>query len=215
MFTIKIGDTYAAWKLKGRVATKNIDSRMTGNLREKLSEITGGDGQTGSPISEHIKLIEALKTEDNHKITKVDNPWNRPLKNYTCAMDAFYLVDDSLYESIATYPKFSSTFAGSEFVHFLLDKKKLQEVHLADIQEGDFIIYFHNDKFTHIGRVISNNRLQSKWGTGEIYQHDVWEVPISYGDKVRYFRGLDETSSRELFYDYARNEGFTLNSEDD
>lgn len=65
------------------------------------------------------------------------------------------------------------------------------EVTPADAREGDLVFYFGDDEqFKHAGLSRTNGRLMSKWGIGHLYEHGVFEVPESYGTKVRFFRKL-------------------------
>ncbi len=53
----------------------------------------------------------------------------------------------------------------------------------------------------HIGCCVEGGRLISKWGTGHLYEHEVLEVPLSYGKNVRFFKRL---SFEEAFKNFAR-----------
>ena len=75
-------------------------------------------------------------------------------------------------------------------------------------QADNLLIYFEGAVFRHVGRILEGGRVLSKWGTGCLWEHQVWEVPRSYGDEVRYFVGPDEQQSYDLFVKYAESKGF-------
>ena len=59
-------------------------------------------------------------------------------------------------------------------------------------QVGDLAIYLveigGDREQTHIGRIKSPGRVLSKWGYGHVYEHTLDEVPVEYGEHVRFFR---------------------------
>jgi hypothetical protein len=72
-------------------------------------------------------------------------------------------------------------------------------LHIGDSREvrrphaNDIVVYIGEDaggskEQTHIGRLVGNGRVKSKWGYGNVYLHDVECVPASYGTEVRFFR---------------------------
>ncbi len=124
-------------------------------------------------------------------------------------MHAFHLVEDKTYLEIAGHG-LGKTYAGPEFINFLLRNSALAAREPELVITGDRIIYFDKGQFRHVGRVIAHNRILSKWGTGNLYQHAVWEVPASYGDDVRYYIGPGEHASFELFLSYAESKGFAF-----
>ena len=67
-----------------------------------------------------------------------------------------------------------------------LIERHLTEIEQNEIQDGDYIIYFDNGKPQHAGR-IRNNKVVSKWGMYHLWEHGIWEIPIEYGDTVRFF----------------------------
>lgn len=51
--------------------------------------------------------------------------------------------------------------------------------------------------------MLASGRVLSKWGTGHLYEHVVFEVPESYGIAVRFFRGLSYEQGFEHFVQFA------------
>lgn len=172
---------------------------MVTTLRRKLLEIT-----EAAPLHEHPARIEALLSEHNHSIAVIES--EHPIERYTCGVHAFHLVEDPTYIEVADFG-LGRTFAGPEFINFLLQRQLLLQ-RLSSVLPGDLILYFDNGVFRHVGRMKTETRILSKWGTGWLCEHGVWEVPLNYGEEIQYFVGPDEDASFNLFIQYAESKGF-------
>ncbi|MFQ5906347.1 MAG: hypothetical protein ACE5JA_07220 [bacterium] len=61
-----------------------------------------------------------------------------------------------------------------------------------------FVVYLKDDIPKHFGK-ISGDRVESKWGRGPIWKHVLWEVPLTYGDTVKYSTGkMDYSVLRKI-----------------
>jgi hypothetical protein len=90
----------------------------------------------------------------------------------------------------------------------LLDKGLLAEVTVADARDGDLVFYFGDDgRFKHAGVCRDNGQVVSKWGIGHLHRHRLFEVPESYGTKVRFFTKLLYEEAFEHFMEFAEDEG--------
>ena len=180
---------------------------MNLNLRQCLQQVTDVDD-----VSKHLVLVEALKPKYMHSLLRVDLEVQDD--RYTCAVYAFDLIDDPTYLEIATYG-LCKTFAGREFVEYVLENELLTELGDTSQGAGDLAIYFENNEFRHVGRVNIHNRIISKWGKGLLWEHEIWEVPVSYGNEV-YFYALPSTcTGLDLFCAYAATQGFYQEYGDD
>ncbi len=166
-------------------------------LRHKLQEIT-----ECALLQEHPAHIEALRSEHDHSIVVVES--KSPIERYTCGVHAFNLVEDPTYVEVAS-SRLGRIFAGPEFVNFLLQNQLLSPRNQSTVISGDLILYFDNGNFRHVGRMKTDTRVLSKWGTGWLYEHGVWEVPLNYGKEIQYFIGPDEKASFDLFIQYAKS----------
>jgi hypothetical protein len=149
--------------------------------------------------------ISKLRLTTKHSIVIVESEY--PIERYTCAMHAFHLVENPIYIEIASFGE-GHIFAGHNFINFLLGNRLLAPRDQTSILPDDLILYFDNSVYQHIGRMKTNCRVQSKWGTSHLFEHGVWEVPPNYGDEVRYFVGPDKDASFALFIQYAESQGF-------
>jgi hypothetical protein len=95
-------------------------------------------------------------------------------------------------------------FAGRRFVEWMI-RERLREISQPAVDS--LALYFSGSDWKHIGTVTGPNRVTSQWGTYPIYEHDVCEVPVSYGDQVRFFEKPSPDRALSDFLDYARYEG--------
>ena len=49
----------------------------------------------------------------------------------------------------------------------------------------------------------------AKWGIGYLFEHELLEVPDSYGSEVRFFKGLVYASAIAYFVRFAKENGDT------
>jgi hypothetical protein len=173
---------------------------MDPELRERLHGIT-----LNLNVELHAARIEALRAEIPHTVFVRESC--APTDRYTCGVYVFDLIEDPTYIDIASFGM-GTTYAGKEFIDYLLRTGLLAEKAGALITAGDLIMYFQDRQFKHVGRMQSASRVISKWGTGLLYEHDTWEVPADYGETIRYYQGPDKDESLELFLSYAKSRGF-------
>lgn len=167
------------------------------DLRNRLREIT----ENRMPDT-HPGLIEGLRPEYLHSIEALPSPV--PIERYTCAMYAFNLVEDEEYKSIVLASP-EPVYASTRFVQRLIDRGNLER--LAEPQVGALVAYRLDRTVTHIGRMISPDRAESKWGIGHLYRHSLLEVPSNYGDEWEFYGAVDADSALDELADFAREHG--------
>ena len=128
---------------------------------------------------------------------------------YTCAVYAFELVENPTYVKIATSGN-QLICADAKFIKYVLENNFLTKLANTSQESADFVIYFENNEFKHIGKVHSDNRIISKWGTGLLWEHEIWEVPADYGNEKRFYAQPSTCTGLDLFCEYARTQGFDL-----
>ncbi len=171
-------------------------------LRERLHAIT-----EQLPPEAHAGSIEGLRAEIGHSIAP--QPSQHDPARYTCAVHAFHLTEEPGYVQVASFG-LGTTYAGPDFIAFLLKNSLLEPREQTALSTGDLVLYFDEGTFKHIGRLIEPSRALSKWGTGGLYEHGLWEVPSTYGNELRFFVGPSEEASYELFVKYAESRGFNF-----
>ena len=110
------------------------------------------------------------------------------------------------YHAIANHGG-GAVYAGPDFAHWLVGNRLLTEVARADAGNGDLVFYFSAGEFRHAGLLRANGRVVSKWGTGNLYDHELFEVPESYGTDVRYYKRLPRERALPLFTRFAQENG--------
>ncbi|HEV2964967.1 MAG TPA: hypothetical protein VG649_24290 [Candidatus Angelobacter sp.] len=100
---------------------------------------------------------------------------------FNCYQYSFGLADVRFRSGIL------EIFLGRDFAQFLVGNH-LEEVDPQGAEDGDYVLY-SGSQIKHAGRVQAG-AVQTKWGTGHIWRHGVYEVPGYYGDTVRFFRRI-------------------------
>ena len=154
-------------------------------------------------------MLEELRPQFRHTIQVVTEPTDD--LRYNCVMYAFGIERDEEYVGLVLACPLD-VHGDTLFVQYLLEKGDLTEI--EEPKSGALAIYSDEERIRHIGRVTSKTRVTSKWGIGELYEHDTFDVPKSYGDNVRYFRhpGRDTIISR--FIEFAEGKGVRFEGND-
>jgi hypothetical protein len=59
----------------------------------------------------------------------------------------------------------------------------------TNMKKNDLIVYFNEfNEWTHIGKISKNQKIISKWGSGYVYEHSLWQIPTFYGTTYKLFR---------------------------
>jgi hypothetical protein len=169
-------------------------------LRTFLDEITDYPD-----IGAHANKIEQARKVYSHSIDALTKP-NENLR-YNCVMFAFGIETDSEYFLMALRCP-EDVHANTAFVQFLADRGYIVEQSSAEPKA--LAVYFNDGQVRHIGRVIDNDRVQSKWGIGHLYEHAIFEVPATYGDVVRFFGAIERDLVLDAFFEFAERQGVSF-----
>jgi len=174
------------------------------SLRQRLDQIAAG-----SEVPQHPALVAALRAHDAHvvEIAQDDDVAQLSLDKYNCFEYAFGLAGSQSVIQIASV--LASVYPGADFVSFLITNY-LFEVPADRALDNTVVIYFDGQTITHAGRMVSSG-VQSKWGTGHLWKHGLFEIPTRYGDHVRFYRPIPKLVVEQAFVAYAKaREGVTL-----
>ena len=175
------------------------------NLRQRLSEIA----DNGLPHT-HASLLSDLNQEFPHSIELVTSI--TPINSYTCVMYALDFVDDPIYTQITlNLPAYKNIFASTVFLNRLILRGHLQKQGTPN--EGLIIVYSDAGKIKHVGRLLSDTRAQSKWGTGHLYRHALLETPKQYGSELSFFTPIDHDLALDQYVEYARENCLRLDND--
>ena len=159
------------------------------DLRNTLEAITQ------SHISAHDRLLSERVL--NHTIRILSSI--REDNSYNCVMYALDLQNDQRYLELRKIID-PNIHADTSFLNYLIDEGAL----LLD-SSGNLLTYSNELKITHIGKIDIQGRVISKWGIGHLYEHAIYEVPISYGDQVRRYSLIENISVFWYFEAYLKN----------
>lgn len=164
------------------------------SLREKINNIVNSGNYA---INQHAFLIEKLKPIYHHSISVIPHEISLPFNCFSFALDTIDSgrITEILKEDTSNDCRYGVKF-GTDFIN-----RMISGGFLVRDDNGSIIVYFKNGKPVHAGK-IKNNRIVSKWGVGLLWEHDVWEIPNSYGDKNLRFRETDRESIEGEFIKY-------------
>ncbi|MDD4980938.1 MAG: hypothetical protein PHC54_06715 [Candidatus Omnitrophica bacterium] len=176
-------------------------------LRRILQNIT--EQYIGDIVGEQKQLVARLLNTYKHSISlKIEAVPNNPSTfQYTCHMYSLDLVNSSEVEKIAS--RYKDIFPSAEFIIFLIQRNILKEKTWDERANGDIIIYFDQDKPVHSGKIYLN-KIVSKWGLANLWEHDIFEVPISYGNEVRVFASIQRSLSINAFIEFSKTKESSL-----
>jgi len=168
-------------------------------LREELNKIT-----SDNDIFTHAVKIETLCNQFGCSIRVLDEYDPRNNKTFNCFEYALGLHENvhiSIRDSVWAY----EAGINSQFMEYLMALGDLQEKDRSRMIDNDLVIYFLNSKIEHAGRW-DNGRVTSKWGSGLLYKHEIFDTPANYGEP-RYFEEIQPSVAKTRFLEYARGKG--------
>jgi hypothetical protein len=146
--------------------------------------------------------FDEVQQQHGHAVRMVaaDRNW---LETFNCYASALGIVEYPRYQALVRVHK-KSALTNSAFVSELLLHDELREIGVSAAKAGTIVLYFADDIVTHGGVIISGNgRIRSKWGPSELYEHDLWEIPGSYGDRVKFFAAPDPERIIDLLEEHV------------
>jgi hypothetical protein len=115
----------------------------------------------------------------------------------TCFAYAIGLHESSLYrEGLPQWfeGKFVERVVDDRFMEWLLSGLRATAPH-----RDCLVVYFDGSTPKHAGILVGTNRVKSKWGLfKQLFVHQLWHVPESYGSSVQYFRSITKSQSEAL-----------------
>ena len=170
-------------------------------LRKALSEIT--TRYVRQQAHEQIRLIEGLRKQYEHSILLVQQAIRgRPeTGQFTCYQYAFNLVDPPP-EVVRIASAHENIYPSSAFVQYLIDHTLTE---LPAPKDRCVLVYSNGQEIKHAGKM-QEQMVTSKWGTAHLWRHRIYEVPITYGNDVRFFDAIQAEESAQTFLRYAERE---------
>ncbi|MFH0857446.1 MAG: hypothetical protein V1848_01730 [Candidatus Magasanikbacteria bacterium] len=168
---------------------------MNQKLRQQLSTIVSPENEKNwyVPMLFEKNTLPQLPKE----VILVQSPPEES-KNYNC-----FLYVLKLYENEEII-KETHGFIFSAFFEHLIAIGEMKKTY----QKGEGTIVLYKDEktnpneFTHAGIMREDGTVISKWSWGPILIHDLFDVPLAYGDIVEYYEPLQEDKGLMLYQKY-------------
>lgn len=171
---------------------------MNDLLRARLQEIT--DTGRNWPLR-----IDALRSEFPHTIQEV-HP-TAPGR-YNCFAFALGLHQSQNYLNVAKQSRNPNVFANPAFISHLIFERILLPTDCTALGQK-VIIYFRERVPKHAG-VLNKQRVTSKWGDGQFFEHGIFEIPINYGSESECYSFDPKSQIESVFLQYAEKQGVRL-----
>lgn len=75
-------------------------------------------------------------------------------------------------------------------VHKMINTGEIRPV--DEPKENDIVVYYLDGSkipiIKHTGRYLENGKVISKWANGPVFEHEILNVPFTYGETVKFFR---------------------------
>lgn len=131
------------------------------------------------------------------------------LETFNCYAYALGIVSLSRYQDLVKkYKKeleYASALATAAFVSGILSRKEFKEIDERDAVSGDMVLYYQDDALQHGGKVSGVQMIHSKWGPNELFEHALWEVPASYGNRTVFLKAPNVEQIIQLLEEYCHN----------
>lgn len=174
-------------------------------LRKKLEEMTNADTE-----QQYMELLAAAVKNHPNAVILINS--EHPIRRYTCLVYVFGFTEHPEYTDIAR-SGFNGEYAGPDFAHWMINHRLLTEISETEVRPGDMVFYFNDEgRLKHAGIYLGRNRIQSKWGKGHLFEHDLFAVPESYGRTVKYFRKIPFEDALKSFKQFAREKGIQISN---
>jgi hypothetical protein len=136
---------------------------MNHALRKALDAISG---PYGAVDPNHPEKVAALKAKFHHSIRYLCD-------GNECQQCFDYAFD--IHPDLIRDARNGMIF--HEFIQWYCNHELIEKVN------GELVIYFNGDHANHVG--VGREQIKSKWGLHPIYEHQIMELPESYGDKFK------------------------------
>ncbi|MDO8470995.1 MAG: hypothetical protein Q7S49_00065 [bacterium] len=164
---------------------------MDKTAREKLTEIIEAEGGTKWWVPEEFEKHVRVRLPAELKIIA---PPPASSENYNCFVFAFRLENDK--EFLGGQNPIQQELVKSSLLKGILKVKD-------NPTAGDLVFYKNNSGIiTHSGIMQSANKLVSKWMWGCTIEHDLWDVPSSFGDEVFFCSPVEPIVIKEAYLEY-------------
>lgn len=168
-------------------------------LRTKLEEMT--KRFTGLVITHQVQVVENIKQEYPHRIAvrSMADPRSLRTWRFNCHAFTFGLWQQEAFWHLQT--SCPDCWPDGAFVtNYLLPG--MCQISETDIRAGNLVLYFDSERLTHSG-VVYDDLIRSKWGDGHVWEHALFEVPKSYGERAEYYTAPPNNLALDAYVKFA------------
>lgn len=168
-------------------------------LREALLDLTRQ--YTGLAVGEQLAAVQTLAEMCPHGIRAIRTvdlddvrSWRFNCHAFTFGLwqrDAFWALQD-------THP--DAWPDGSFVAHYLLPV--MSSVPPGEMLDEVVTLYYEGDQLKHSG-LQRGGRVRSKWGDCHTWEHGLFEVPASYGERVAHYVVPDADVAVDAYIRFA------------
>lgn len=163
-------------------------------LRKRLEEITG----VLHSVDDAWDKIESLREQSGHTIDRMECP---PIPRFNCFMFALGLHQREAWPESADIER-DAALIDSCFLAFLERRNVLVRHDGRFRLPGHIAAYYNHGVMVHAGIVQSDRRIVSKWGGGLLLNHQILEIPSTYGEIDSCFEPPEFEHLRHLLRQY-------------
>jgi hypothetical protein len=162
---------------------------VANELRDAIEQQIAQNSDFGS----HAARLEGLREQFQHSIILL--PFDEEGQDCNCVM---YALDFRMEEPLTLLGRF---YANTDYLRRLIDQGRLVEA--VEVPADKLLaVYWDGDSVKHVGVAGADGRIASKWGIGFLYKHSAWEVPLSYGNSIRYFAPINPDQAFDFLNNY-------------
>jgi hypothetical protein len=146
-----------------------------------------------------VRRIESLASEHPHSIQLVHPATSANVDSFDFNCHAFTFGIHTAPEFRELRSKLPDVVPDGPFVATLIGSLLHESFEPTD---GDFVLYFEHTSIRHSG-IFRAGRVRSKWGGAHTWEHEIFEVPSSYGSLVRYYVQVPSDRILDAFLAHA------------
>lgn len=169
------------------------------DLRSQITE------RTEQPRASHVKLMERLAKSHPHSIQCVEHAFGAQRRTWDYNCHAFTLGLNKSEEFWDARPECDKGLPESDFMETLIEKGMLEPRSRDEPKDGDILVYYLKSSLKHSGILVDTERarIRSKWGPGHLWEHDIGEVPLNYGEVVIPFNPPNRSTILTLYLEQS------------
>lgn len=162
--------------------------------------------------------LKQLKDKGLDHTVNLKEPSEKLEKEFTCFEYALGLNNSQEYIRKRKMLKEAGfgCVCDSYFVQWLVTKDYIKKDYIKK-DSKEIVLYYKSgisgpQMLKHAGIVGKSQIIISKWGQGNVYEHDLFHIPEEYGNSPYYFKKPEKNEIEKYFNEYLKELASTINS---